>query len=42
MGRLEHSMLRSFEQGPEMNNDLIVLSMSNVTLLLCLCPVTVR
>ena len=33
---------RSFERDPETNNDLIVLSTRNMTLLLCVCLVTVR
>lgn len=33
---------RSFEQDPETNNDLIVLRMSNMTLLLCMCLATIR
>ena len=33
---------RSFERDPETNNDLIVLSMRNMTLLLCVCLVTIR
>lgn len=40
---LECSILkRGFEQDPEMNSGLLVLNMSDMTLLLYVCLVTVR